>query len=470
MKRVLLSVVTGLFLVAGTGAAQTISDLLQKAIYAEETAGDLDAAIKLYRQVLATSTETRALAAQAQYRLGTCLLRKGDQAGAKQAFEALIKDYPEQKELVAKAREAMPPDLKLLPAPWREGEALELRLRLPAGMTIGTQVYTVERGPGESLIVQTKNYIGGAQWVTRVETDRQTMRPKSSVFAHPQLGEFQTTYEPKRALIAHNGQPPKTMEVEEPVYDNEEAIQLLRRLPLAVGMKFPVRVLSPAGGGVMPLRAEVLAIEDVTVPAGKFHAFKVQFAPLNQNFWIAQDAPRHFVKFEVGSIFAELVGARRTDSIEPVNYTDAKFGVSFSAPPNWSVQPSEVPGKEEQNLVLLDPEVQGYAAVWEGKYPIPGAEIESRLRKDAEDKVPGRQKAFVDYRVRPETWQTRKVGGRPAISYIADYKDKDKAMVEYLAWVRSEQVSTQFMMRVAAADFEAFRRRVEPILESLRIR
>ena len=131
--------------------------------------------------------------------------------------------------------------------------------------------------------------------------------------------------------------------------------------------------------------------------------------------------------------------------------------------------PVEFPSVPEQNLVLLDPELQGQASVWEGRYPIAAAEIEASLRKEVEKKVPGRQKSLVEYRVRPESWQTPTVGGRPAISYIADYKEKDKPMVEYLTWVRSEKVFTQFMMRAAAADFEAFRRRVEPILESLRL-
>jgi tetratricopeptide (TPR) repeat protein len=469
MKKSLLAAVAAALMVVGTAPAQTVSDLLQKAIYAEETAGDLDGAIKLYRQVLAASTETRAFAAQAQYRVGTCLLRKGDQSGARQAFETLIKDYPDQTELVAKARESMPAETRLLPAPWAEGDAHELRLRLPAGAVVGTQVYTVDPGPPGTLVVETRNYIGGAQWVTRVEMDRDTMKPKSSVFANPQLGDFQVTYETARAIITQQDKPPKTLNLEQPVYDNEEGVQLLRRLPLVVGAKFPTRILSPAGGVVIPFSIDVLALEDVTVPAGTFRAFKVQFAPLKQYFWIGQDAPRPLVKFDAVSVVAELVAVRRSGSAEPLRYSDAKFGVSFTAPPNWSVQPVEFPGKPEQNLILLDPEVQGQASVWEGQYPIAAAEIESRLRKEAEEKVPGREKALEQYRVRPESWQTWTVGGRPAISYIADYKDRDKPMVEYLTWVRSEQVSTQFMMRAPAADFAAFRRRMEPTLLSVRI-
>jgi hypothetical protein len=118
----------------------------------------------------------------------------------------------------------------------------------------------------------------------------------------------------------------------------------------------------------------------------------------------------------------ELVSVRRSDSAEPLRYSDAKFGVSFTAPPNWSVLPIVFPANPEQNLLLLDPELQGQASVWEGQYPIAATEIEASLRKEAEKKIPGREKSLVDYRVRPESWQTPKVGRRSATSQTTKRK------------------------------------------------
>src|SRR5437879_11660224 len=85
------------------GAA--LSDLLEKGIYSEETKGDLDAAMKLYQQIVAEGKEGQAVAAQAQYRLGVCHYKKKNFTAATAAFEKLAKDYPDQKELVALARE-----------------------------------------------------------------------------------------------------------------------------------------------------------------------------------------------------------------------------------------------------------------------------------------------------------------------------------------------------------------------------
>src|SRR6185369_8749214 len=106
--------------------AQTASELLQRGIYLQETMGDLDGAIKVYRQVLPMAQNLRPTAAQALYRLGVCLTRKNQAAEGAAAFQRVVNDYPEQTELVDKARAALPGGLKLLPAPWGEDEMLDL--------------------------------------------------------------------------------------------------------------------------------------------------------------------------------------------------------------------------------------------------------------------------------------------------------------------------------------------------------
>jgi tetratricopeptide (TPR) repeat protein len=138
MTKTLLAVALVAALSAGSPAvAQTVSELLQKGIYTQETLGDLDGAVKIYRQLLVAAKENRGYAAQAQYRLGVCLLAKGETGEAAKAFQAVIDNYPEQKDLVEKARERMPGGLKLLPAPWTDGEVLELNMKLAGGMTVG---------------------------------------------------------------------------------------------------------------------------------------------------------------------------------------------------------------------------------------------------------------------------------------------------------------------------------------------
>jgi tetratricopeptide (TPR) repeat protein len=98
-------------LVLGGGGvlrAQTTTELLQKGIYLQETVGDLDGAIKVYKQVMQMAKESRANAAQAEYRVGLCQQKKGQSSEAILTFRGVIEDYPDQTEFVAKAQALVP--------------------------------------------------------------------------------------------------------------------------------------------------------------------------------------------------------------------------------------------------------------------------------------------------------------------------------------------------------------------------
>jgi hypothetical protein len=71
------------------GSAQSPADLLQKGIYEQETAGNIDAALQIFRQVVNSSD--RKVAAQAQYQIVLCLLQQGDRPGATKEVEKLAR-------------------------------------------------------------------------------------------------------------------------------------------------------------------------------------------------------------------------------------------------------------------------------------------------------------------------------------------------------------------------------------------
>jgi tetratricopeptide (TPR) repeat protein len=97
----LAKVVLVLLLLLTAGFGQSVAELLEKAIYTQETIGNLDGAIQIYRQILKSAPKDRAYAAQAQYRLAECLLAKGDLKGALQEYGNLTRNYPDSNELVA---------------------------------------------------------------------------------------------------------------------------------------------------------------------------------------------------------------------------------------------------------------------------------------------------------------------------------------------------------------------------------
>lgn len=77
--------------------------LLEKGIYTEQTVGDLDGAIGIYQRIVNDANANRPYVAQAQYRLGTCLLKKGQKDQALAAFRTVATQFADQKEVAALA-------------------------------------------------------------------------------------------------------------------------------------------------------------------------------------------------------------------------------------------------------------------------------------------------------------------------------------------------------------------------------
>jgi len=93
----------GLALAMASGA-ESVGDRLHKGIYQEETVGDLDAAMKIYQEIVADEKANRPHAARAKYRLGMCHVKKGENEKAVGTFEGLIKEFPGQANLLEQAR------------------------------------------------------------------------------------------------------------------------------------------------------------------------------------------------------------------------------------------------------------------------------------------------------------------------------------------------------------------------------
>ncbi len=452
---------------------QSTAELLQKGIYTQETVGDLDGAIKIYRQILNSTSQSRTYAAQAQYRLAQCLLKKGENDEAVKAFEKVVQDYPDQKELVSKARAYVPDESisTLLPVPWADDELSELRIKLPGGLEIGTLITSIEpddANPRNSVLWY-RTYVEGSpeQW-SRTDVDRNSMRPIRAATRISLLGDYRTDYETGQARVESQGKEPRVVALDGPVFDNQEFIFLSRRLPLALGFKKSISVLA-AGGTVIKINVAVIAMEDVQVPAGKFHCYKLELAGFDQTFWIGADAPRPLVKVETHGQTVELSNLRKLDR-SPLVYQDAKIDLSFTASAGWIAKPEDLPAKDETRVFMLDPESKASLLVWAKEQKTMKSEIVKQLRAGLDERVERRSKMLKDYRIRPESIQTRQIGGNQVLSAVAEFLQGQQKMVEYLTWVRSENVNSLFFATVPASDLDEFRKRLDPVLETVKIK
>jgi hypothetical protein len=104
-----LKITTVMFLFAfglfnAVAAAKPASVMLREGLYAEEVEGNIDAAIKIYEQIVQDKSASRDNVAQALYRQGMCCLKKKDDAGARAAFVKLTAEYADQTEIVEKVK------------------------------------------------------------------------------------------------------------------------------------------------------------------------------------------------------------------------------------------------------------------------------------------------------------------------------------------------------------------------------
>ena len=91
------------FLAGQNALAQSGYDLFQKGLVQERTEGDLDEAIRLYKQIVEEFTDDHALAAKALVQMGGCYEKLGT-AEARTAYERVVRDFADQSDIVAQAR------------------------------------------------------------------------------------------------------------------------------------------------------------------------------------------------------------------------------------------------------------------------------------------------------------------------------------------------------------------------------
>jgi len=142
--------------------AKPASVQLQDGLYAEEIDGDLDAAMKIYEQIIAEKGADEQTVAQAMYRLGTCQLKKKDEQQARATFEKLVAQFPGQSSIVEKVKPLledlanhdpavlMPPDTKIYIELGSPGRQIETILNMLKGTPFENPLAAIGGGQGQS--------------------------------------------------------------------------------------------------------------------------------------------------------------------------------------------------------------------------------------------------------------------------------------------------------------------------------
>jgi len=103
LKTITIIFLLAIGLLVPAALAKHPSVLLREGLYAEETEGDLDAAIKVYERIIINFPRNRPVAAKALLHIGLCYEKLGKQE-AQKAYRRLIKEFADQHEPVQTAR------------------------------------------------------------------------------------------------------------------------------------------------------------------------------------------------------------------------------------------------------------------------------------------------------------------------------------------------------------------------------
>jgi hypothetical protein len=466
---------TGFLTVHGT-ADVSLPELMEQGVYSEETKGDLDAALKIYRQVVAEAKTGQSVAAQAQYRMGVCLYKKKNYTEATAAFEKLVKEYPDLKELVTLANKYLSGTILLLPEPWADGEDMQMDIKFPSGFKIGMASYRIHSGElgGRKIWRVSSCLYAAAPSVSQVEVEMDSFKPIHGRWKHAVIGDAEAAYSPTTVEVKCKGKAePVKVDLDGPVFDNEEVIQLMRRLPLTPGYTLALRCLTSLGGGnIIPIKLTVPGVETVEVAAGKFECHKVELNLVTgkQTFWYSTDTHRYLVKFEAGGAIAELTGVNVHKAGEPANYTDPAFHFSLAAPSEWAFFRAQTKSDKDKALVtILNPDALGDCtlAVWT-ETPKPGDKMS--MREWAKQQLAQADEIHKnDGTVRADSWVERTLAGRPAVGFIADLEENKEKQVVYTVYGMVDTMGVKFRMVLPADAFEAMKPKLDSIIDSLKM-
>jgi hypothetical protein len=453
----------------------TLTEMLELGIYSEETKGDLPAAIALYAQIVEEADANQALAAQAQFRLATCLHKQGDYAAATAAFEKLVRDFASQKDLVTLAKEYLAEGAALLPEPWVDGEEMQYAIRLPSGIRVGLarrSVHADMRDGRKIWRFQGQARAGGNEW-SRVEVDAETFKPIECHWKINVMGEAHTTYTETGAETRLKGTTDlKHVTFDGPVYDNEQAFFLLRRLPLADGYETTFKVHSGLSGMLIDLPVRVSGPSPITVPAGDFSCFKVvlKVFQMEQVFWISDDAHRHLVKLEANGAVLELLRTVNVAAAQPVVYHDDMLNFSLTAPAGWMMERVNPTDTSESNVMLLDPHGTALAQLSVENVDHFAPDVSASAGNWADYKIKQISQRVSRFDLVPDARREFTVDGGPAVSIVADVVQAPLPQPQRMfgVYALNHGNTVEIWCATAPEEFEAFQPVFADIVASYR--
>jgi hypothetical protein len=259
------------------------------------------------------------------------------------------------------------------------------------------------------------------------------------------------------------------VEVPDPVYDNEQVIYLMRRLPFAekYQVSFPIMsVLSGTPG--LECRIRVMDRESMEVASEAHDCWRIriqvymgEMKAVEQTAWFTVDGqvPVKFVTDQMDMELAEQTAAAQ----ESLALQD--HGVVMRLPKGWFGYELPGAGKDSEIVRLLPPEMKLEGMLCKTVRQPAAINLEDIVERDVEA-----LKGYFDkYTVREAMTAEKEINGMPCKTFVADYEGQGEARVEYRAYCVSGPRIFWFVFRMEAGRFEEEKPVLDELIESLEI-
>jgi hypothetical protein len=346
-------------------------------------------------------------------------------------------------------------------------------MKLPTGLDIGTMIYMIDAATHVGRDVwqcSTRGLVtvNGSASFSRVLCEKESFAPIDSHWKHSLLGEADAVYGDGQVKIDVSGKDESvTLEIDSTAYDNEQCVELFRRLPLKTGYRATLTVISSLASMKIDVALDVPEVETIETPAGTFECFKLVLN-IGQTFWISNDEHRYVVRFAAGGMTADLVrvAARKPGEIAEVQGD----GYSLTLPAGWhSYTADKAANEEAQGAFLLDPRAITQARVTVVALDKLTAEERESTAAWTESVIAKLKDKLKDFKVREPGVEDGPAGERTGSVLIADYTEDGEARTIYGLAVFGDQRAASLRFDVEADHFEELREDFDAIAGSLKL-
>lgn len=449
---------------------------LEQAIYLEHTVGDIEAASKLYKQIIYSDNNQQKYVAEASLRLAQCHLKEGKILDAKILLTTVIQRYKGMPEIhrtaVTLARSIDDIQNRLLPVPWKDGEILEYECHIN-DVLLEYMIRILDKNKNSwTNHVYFINAQAEGHYTSRTIFDKNTNetvrinKPGETI----QLENHQIVLESTSGKNIH-----VPISGRFNTYNN--IFELIRRIPLSLNT--PVKI-SSFNTRLMEYNKLTLELVDeqeiVKTKTGKFNTSRIKVGRHNKDgavietiqFWRSNDKNRYIVRHEDGACHNELYSIRNSSEPDRIYQASDSFGIQI--PASWGLHDNSTHSKREIfQLVtpLKGPYVHGRLVTMPESKDLLAA---SPIEKLMEWNITWNRANLQNYQLIKDETKFFKIGEKEALRYLGTYDENGQNLLIYRLIVKAKDQPYQLSFLLEEQNFEAVRPELDKIFSNVKTR